>query len=78
MTQDELEAKLITSKSYSEAFHNTRRQRDAKLMETVKQGKAAIKVNSPIKVDDSSNGNTTKVHSTFTTASTGVSTECSL
>jgi len=78
MSQDELEARLITGKSYSETFHNQRRQRDAELMRKIKQGKAAIKADTTIKVDTANKASPNVVHSASTTASAGVSAECSL
>jgi hypothetical protein len=41
MTQDELESALIKSKTYSEGFHQRRRQRDAALIEQIKELRAA-------------------------------------
>jgi len=52
MTQDQLESALLESKSYSQGFHERRRQRDAELIARIKQRKATVKADSPIKVDN--------------------------
>ena len=78
LTQEELEARLITGKSYSEAFHNQRRQHAVELIAKIKQSKAAIKANAPIKADNGLTGKPKSVRIASTTASAGVSTECPL
>jgi hypothetical protein len=51
LTQEELERKLIESKTYKDDFRQKRIQRDTSLMATIKARKAAIKANMPIIVD---------------------------
>jgi hypothetical protein len=53
LTQSELEAALIKSKTYSSEFTAERIQRDATLMETIKAKRAAIIVKTPIIVKTS-------------------------
>ncbi len=49
MPQEQLEQALISSKTYSQQFHQKRRQRDSELIEKISQAKAAIKVNGLLK-----------------------------
>jgi len=51
-TQCELEAALIESKTYSQTFHAARRQKDVDFMARMKAAKAAIKVDTAIKVNN--------------------------
>ena len=74
LTQETLEARLLAGKSYSEQFHQRRRQRDAELIKKVKQAKRAIKVDAPIKADTAPDIGSNYVRS----ASTGGSAECPL
>ena len=55
LSQAALEDALITGKSYSAKFHNCRRERDSELMAKIQEGKAAIRVDAPIKVDTAPN-----------------------
>ena len=78
MTQGQLENALLESKSYSQGFHETRRQRDTELIAKVKQRKVAIKADSSIKVDNTHENSPNDVRSVSAgvsaTVSTGLST----
>lgn len=70
-TQDELEAAVISSKTYARTFHAERRKRERDYIARLKEARAAIKADMPIKVDDSRCAN--DVHSRSAAMSTSVS-----
>jgi hypothetical protein len=78
LSQEKLESALKDGKSYSQAFHERRRQRNAELIAEIKQRRAAAKAGATIKAGNGGNGGTNRVHSTSTsmsaTVSAGVST----
>jgi hypothetical protein len=59
LQQGQLEVALINGKTYSQGFHESRRQHDADLIATIKQCRASIKVDTSIKANNAP-GNSSK------------------
>lgn len=76
-TQDELEAAILSSKTYVQKFHAERRQRDRDFIARLKEARTAVKTAIPVKVDDAIKVDQSRcaseVHSVCAATSTSVS-----
>ncbi len=78
MTLEEMEARLLKSKTYSDNFHKERRQRETRFIQEMKASKAAIKADSPIKADKRKRNGSNGVRCVSPVVSARASAECPL